>query len=181
MLQIYHTLDIHACQFAFLTVLFVIFVIFCSCFLCLCLCVYLCVCVLPPACLRSFLSCILCCDCLDPLDPPNLDPRHPSYPSAARPSLTPLQGAAERPQTTLPHPSLSPAPPGQWTVVVRGPQGVDTMGGRGSIAGLSCSTLTPSEGMDTWWLLRTPRRQRFTLGNFCPRLVARFRRMNFNS
>lgn len=148
----------------------------------LCLCVCLCVCALLPACLRSLLSCVLCCDCLDPFHPPpNLDPRRPSYPSAARPSLTPLQGAAERPQNTLPLPSPSLSPAGQLTVVVRGPQGVDITGDRGSVAGLSCSTLTPSEGMDMRRLLRTPRRQRRTLGSFCPRLVACLRRMNCNS
>lgn len=139
-----------------------------------------CVCALPTACLRSLLSCVLCCDCLDPLHPPNLDPSLPSYPSTARPSLTPLQGVVERPQTTLPLPSCSLAPPGQWTVAVRGPQGVDTVGDRGSIAGISCSTLTPSEGMDMRWLLRNPRRQHRALGSFCPGVMARLRRMNFN-
>ncbi|TKS69317.1 Regulating synaptic membrane exocytosis protein 1 [Collichthys lucidus] len=97
---------------------------------------------------RSLLACILCCDCQDPLHPPDPDPPLPSSPSAARPSLTPLQGVVERPQTTLPLPSNSLAPLGHRTVAVRGPLGVEAMGERGSVAGLSCSTLTPSEGMD---------------------------------
>lgn len=132
--------------------------------------------------LRSLLACLLCCDCQDPLHPPDLDPPLPSSPSAAaRPSLTPLQGAVERPQTTLPLPSRSLDPLGRWTVAVRGPMGVGAVGDRGSVAGLSCSTLTPSEGTDMRRLLRTPRRQHRALGSFCPRVVARLRGMNFNA
>lgn len=146
-----------------------------------CVCVCVCVCAILSACLRSLLACILCCDCPDPLRPPDLDPPLPSSHSVARPYLTPLQGAVERPQTTLPLPGRSLDPLGHWTVAVRGPLGVGAMGDRGSIAGLSCSTLTPSEGMDMRRLLRTPRRQHRALGSFCPRVVARLRRMNFNT
>lgn len=149
-------------------------------FLALVFCVY--VCAIPSACLRSLLACLLCCDCQNPLHPPDQDIPLPSSPSAARPSLTPLQGAVERPQTTLPLPSRPLAPLGHWTVAVRGPLGVEaTTGDRGSIAGLSCSTLTPSEGMDMRRLLRTPRRQHLALGSFCPRVVARLRRMNLST
>lgn len=161
------------------------FVQFCLSFLlyldlvfCVCVCVY--VCAIPSACLRSLLACILCCDFQDPIHPPDLDPPLPSSPSVARPSLTPLQGAVERPQTTLPLPACYLAPPGHWTVACRGRLGVEAMGDGGSIAGLSCSTLTPSEGMDMRQLLRTPRRQHPVLCSFCPRVVARLRRMNFN-
>ncbi|XP_035493777.1 regulating synaptic membrane exocytosis protein 1 isoform X22 [Scophthalmus maximus] len=132
----------------------------------------------PGGRLRSLLACILCCDCLDSLRPPDLDPPLPTYPSAARPSLTPLQGAVERAQSTLPLPTCSPAPLGHWTVAVRG---VETMGDRASVAGLSCSTLTPSEGMDLRQLLRAPRRRHGALGSFCSRAVARLRRMNLNT
>ncbi|KAL3995822.1 NAD+-dependent protein deacetylase sirtuin 5 [Sarotherodon galilaeus] len=118
----------------------------------------------PGGRLRSLLACILCCDCLDPLHPQDLDPPLPPYPCSTRPSLTPLQGEVERPQTTLP---LSPL--GHWTVAVRDPQGVESLGDRGSVAGLSCSTLAPSELMDMRQLLRIPRRQHRLLGTFCPR------------
>ncbi|XP_028445649.1 regulating synaptic membrane exocytosis protein 1 [Perca flavescens] len=107
--------------------------------------------------LRPLLACILCCDCRDPLRPADPDPPLPSPPSAARPSLTPLQGAVERPQTSLPLPSRSLDPLGHRTLAFRGPLGAGALGDRGSIAGLSCSTLTPSEGMDMRQLLRTPR------------------------
>lgn len=140
--------------------------VFCAC---VSTCVYVC------ACLRSLLAFILCCDCLHP---PDLDPPLPSSPSAPRPSLTPLQGSVERPQTTLPLPSDSLAPFGHWTVAFRGPLGEEAVGERGSVAGFSCSTLTPSEGMDMRRLLRTPRRQHRVLGSFCQRVVARFRGMN---
>ncbi|XP_022595625.1 regulating synaptic membrane exocytosis protein 1-like isoform X5 [Seriola dumerili] len=135
----------------------------------------------PGGRLRSLLACILCCDCLDPLRPPDLDPPLPTYPSAARPSLTPLQRTVERPQTTLPLPSPSLAPLGHWSVIVRGPQGVESTDDRGSVAGLSCSTMTTSEGMDMRRLLRAPRRQHRTLGSLCSGVVARLRRMNFNT
>lgn len=146
---------------------------------CACVCVY--VCAIPSACLRSLLACILCCDCQDPLHPPDLDPPLPSSPTTTRSSLTPLHRAAERPQTTLPLPDRSIAPLGHWTVAVRGPLGVEAIDGRASIAGLSCSTLTPSEGMDMRQLLHNPRRQQRVLCSFCPRVVARWRRMNFNT
>ncbi|XP_062420705.1 regulating synaptic membrane exocytosis protein 1 isoform X17 [Pungitius pungitius] len=107
--------------------------------------------------LRSLLACILCCDCQDPTHPPDLYPPLRSSPSAARLSLTPLQGAPERPQTTLPLSSRSLDPPAHWTVNVGAPLGVGTMGERGSIAGLSCRSLTPFEGTDIRGLIRTPR------------------------
>lgn len=138
-----------------------------------------CVCATPSACFRSLqslLACILCCDYPDHVHPPDLDHPLPSSSSAARPSLTPLQGAVERPQSTLPLPSRSLDP-----LTVGGPLGVGTTGDRGSIAGLSCSTLTPSEGMDMRRLLRTPRRQHRALSCFCPCVVGRLRRMNFNT
>lgn len=166
-------ISLHFVQY-FLSFLLYLFVVFCAC-----VCVY--VCAIPSACLRSLLACILCCDCQDPLHPPDLDPPLPPSPSATRLSLTPLQWAVERPQTTLPLPGHSLAPPGHWTVAVRGPLGVEAIDGRASIAGLSCSTLTPSEGMDMRQLLHTPRRQHRVLGGFCPRVVARLRRMNFNT
>lgn len=156
------------------------FVMFGSCFLCLCLC--LC----PPptssACPRSLLACLLCCDCQNPFHPPDLDVPLPSSSSAARPSRTPLQGSVERPQTPLTLTSGPQAPLGHWTVAVRGPLGVEaTPGDGGSVAGLSCSTLTPSEGMDMRRLLRTPRRQHGALASFCPSVVARLRRMNLSA
>ncbi len=185
MLQIYHKLYINT-YWAFCTTFFH-FVWYITCFLAcvyVCLCVYVCVCYLcaiPSACLRSLLACILCCDHQDPSHPPDLDLPFPSFPSTARPSLTPLQGAVERPQTTLPLPSPSLAPVGHLTTALRGQVGEEAMGDRGSLAGLSVSTLTPSEGMDMWRLLRTPRRQHQALGSFCSRVAARLRRMNLNT
>lgn len=139
-----------------------------------------CVCVCVCARLRSLLlACVPCCK----LHPPDPDPPLPPPPFAARPSLTALQGAVERPQTTLPLPSGSPLDP-HWSVAVMGPVG--SLGGRGSVAGLSCSTLTPSEGSAGRWLLRTlrtprtPRRSHRPPGGFCTRVVARWRRMNSN-
>lgn len=139
-------------------------------------CVSVCVSATPTACLRSLLACILCCGCLDPPHPADLDPSLPTSPS-----LTILQGAVERPQTTLPLPSHSLAPLYHWTVVVRGPEGVDSMGDRSSVAGLSYSTMTPSEGMDMRQLLQAPRRQHRALGSLCSRVVSRLRRMNFHT
>lgn len=141
----------------------------------LCLFICVCVCAILLACLRSLLACILCCDCLDPLHPQDLDPPLPPYPCSTRPSLTPLQGEVERPQTTLP---LSPL--GHWAVAVRDPQGAESLGDRGSVAGLSCSTLAPSELMDMRQLLRIPRRQHRLLDTFCPCVVACLRRLNLN-
>lgn len=132
----------------------------------------------PGGRLRSLLACLLCCDCPDTLHPPDLDPPLPSFPCSSRPSLTPLQGAVERPQTTLPLPSRSPL--GLWTVAVRGPQGVERADG-GSVAEFSCSTLAPSEGIDMRRLLRTTRRPRRSLGTFCLPVVACLRRINFNT
>ncbi|XP_062243031.1 regulating synaptic membrane exocytosis protein 1 isoform X7 [Platichthys flesus] len=117
----------------------------------------------PGGRLRSLLACILCCDCPDPLHPPDMDPPLQTYPSAARPSLTPLQGAVE---ANLPLPSCSLAP-----------LGAASMGDRGSVAGLSCSTFTPSEGMDMRKLLRAPRRQAGALSTFCSRAVACLRNL----
>ncbi|XP_016534736.1 regulating synaptic membrane exocytosis protein 1 isoform X18 [Poecilia formosa] len=108
---------------------------------------------------RSLLACLLCCDCPDPLHPQDQDLPLPSYPSSAINSLTPLQEAVERPQTTLPLSSLCPAPLGHWTVAVREPLGAESLSERGSVAALSCSTLTPSEGIDVRWLLQNPRRR----------------------
>lgn len=143
----------------------------------LCRCVD--VCALPSTCLRSLLACFLCCDSQNPIHPPDLDIPLPSSFSATRPSLTPVQGAVERPRNTLPLPSCPLAPPGHWTVGVRGPARVEgTMSDGGSVAGLSCSTLAASEGSDVRWLLRTPRRQHRAPGSFCPGLVARLRRLN---
>lgn len=143
--------------------------------LCLCVDVF----ALPSTCLRSLLACFLCCDYQNPIHPPDLDIPLPSSFSATRPSLTPMQGAVERPRNTLPLPGRPLAPPGHWTTGVRGPARVDgTMGDGGSVAGLSCSTLAASEGSDVRWLLRTPRRQRRVPGSFCPGLVARLRRLN---
>lgn len=122
------------------------------------------VCEIPSACLRSLLACVLCCDSQEITHPPDPDPPLRSSPSAARLSLTPPQGSAERPQTTLPLSSLSLDPLAHWTVNVRAPPGVGAMGDRGSIAGLSCSTFTPFEGTDIRGLIRTPRRQRRSLG-----------------
>lgn len=136
----------------------------------------------PSACPRSLLACLLCCDCQNPFHPPDLDVPLPSASSAARPSLTPLQGSVERPQTPLTLPSGPQAPPGHRTVAVRGPLGAEaTPGDGGSVAGLSCSTLTPSEGMDMRRLLRTPRRRHGALASFCPSVVARLRRMNLSA
>lgn len=155
-------------------------VLVCYFWLFLCVCVY--VCVIPSACLRSFLACFLCCDCQNPLHPPDMDIPLPSSPSVARPSLTHLQRMVERPQTSLPLPSRPLAPLGHWTLVVMGPVGMEaTTSDRGSIAGLSCSTLSPSEGMDMQRLLRTPRRQHQVLGSFCLGLVAHLRRLSFST
>lgn len=122
-----------------------------------------CPCAIPCACLRSLLACLLCCDCQNPLHPPDLDIPLPSSPSTAPPPLTPQHGAADRPRTTLPG------------------AGEETPGDRGSVAGLSCSTLTPSEGMDVRRLLRTPRRRHRALCSLCPRVAARLRRMNLSA
>lgn len=129
----------------------------------LCLCVD--VCALPSTCLRSLLACFLCCDYQNPIHPPDLDIPLPSSFSATRSSLTPVQGAVERPQNTLPLPSRPARVEG-------------TVSDGGSVAGLSCSTLAASEGSDVRWLLRTPRGQRRAPGSFCPGLVARLRRLN---
>ncbi|RVE76289.1 hypothetical protein OJAV_G00009010 [Oryzias javanicus] len=64
----------------------------------------------PGGRLRSLLACLLCCDCQDPLRPQDPDPPLPSYPSSACHSLTPLEGAVERPQTTLPFTTLYAVP-----------------------------------------------------------------------
>ncbi|TNN27064.1 hypothetical protein EYF80_062792 [Liparis tanakae] len=101
-----------------------------------------------------------------------------SLPSAHQSWFLLFVGAVERPRTTLPLPSGSPLDP-PWSVAVGGP-----VGGRGSVAGLSCSTLTPSEASAGRWLLRTPRTPRRSQrppGGFCTRVVARWRRMNFNT
>ncbi|XP_070684665.1 regulating synaptic membrane exocytosis protein 1-like isoform X2 [Pempheris klunzingeri] len=133
----------------------------------------------PGGRLRSVLACILCCCLQDPIHAQELDPPLPSPSVAPRPSLTPLQGAVERPQTTLPLPNSSSLASLE-TVTIRGMLGLQAVGDSSSIAGLSCSTLTPCEGMDMRQLLQTPRRQHRTLWGFCSRIVARLRRLNFN-
>ncbi|XP_026158390.1 regulating synaptic membrane exocytosis protein 1 isoform X1 [Mastacembelus armatus] len=131
----------------------------------------------PGGRLRSLLACIMCCDCLDTFHPQDLDPPIPPCSSASRPSLTPLQPVEERPLTTLPLPNCSLVTLGHWTVAVRDPHGVESMGDRGSVAGLSCSTLNPSEGMDMQQLLQTPSRQHQVLYNFCPCVMACWKRI----
>ncbi|KAL1005894.1 hypothetical protein UPYG_G00065240 [Umbra pygmaea] len=110
---------------------------------------------------RSLLACFLHCPpCPDPPWTSEMD-FHPPQPSTAtRPSLTPLQGAEERPQASLPLPS----PMLQWRV---SPVGV---GNSGSMTGLSCSTLTPSEGLgiDMHQLLWANRRPHPVLNVICP-------------
>lgn len=154
------------------------FVVFGPC--CVCMCVY--VCALPSTCLRSLLACFLCCDYQNPIHPPDPDFPLASSHSATHSSFAPLQGAAERPQNTLPIPGQSLAPPGHWPGAVRGPLGVEgTLGDGSSVAGISCSTITTSEGLDRRWLLRTPRRQRRALGSFCPGLMAQLRRLTLRT
>lgn len=145
-----------------------------SCFLCL-----VDVCLLSSACPRSLFACLLCCHCQNPLRPPDLDPPRPPSLSAAPISHTSLQGAVERPQTSLPHPSLALASSDRRTVAVRGPVGSEeAVGDRDSVAGLSCSTVTPSEGTDMRQLLRAPRRHHWAPCSCCPSVAARLRRMN---
>lgn len=154
------------------------FVVFGSC--CVCICVY--VYALPSPCLRSLLACFLCCDYQNPIHPPDPDFPLPSSFSTTHSSFAPLQGAPERPQNTLPIPGGPLTPPDQWSVVVRGPLVVEgTVGDGSSVAGISCSTMTTSEGLDRRWLLRTPRRQRRAAGIFCPGLVARLRILNLRT
>ncbi|KAK7930722.1 hypothetical protein WMY93_007117 [Mugilogobius chulae] len=88
------------------------------------------------ACLRSLPACVWCCDCSDPPLPSSPPSPRLSF------SLSSPPEAAERPQSALP---LSPHP---WTAG-------EAVGDRGSVAGVSCSTLTPSEHMDMRRLLRT--------------------------
>lgn len=139
-------------------------------------------CVHSSACLRSFLACLLCFDCQNPLHPQDLDIPLSSSSSTARPSLTALQGAVERPQTTLPFPSNPLAPLDHWTMAVRVPVGVEEVTGDGvSIAGLSCGTLTPSERTDMRQLLQTPRMQHQAPGSLCPSVVSYLRRINLRT
>lgn len=140
------------------------------------------VCLLSPACPRSLFACVLCCHCQNPLRPPDLDPPLPASLSGAPTSHTALQGSVERPQTSLPHPSHALTSLDQRTVAVRGPVGVEeVMGDRDSVAGLSCSTVTPSEGTDMRQLLQAPRRHRWAPCSCCSSLVARWRKMNLRS
>eukprot|EP00066_Takifugu_rubripes_P021612 XP_011610878.1 PREDICTED: regulating synaptic membrane exocytosis protein 1-like [Takifugu rubripes] len=136
----------------------------------------------PRGRLRSLFACLLCCHCQNPLRPPDPVTTRPSSPSAAHISHTALQGAVERPQTSLPHPSHALASLDQWTVAARGPLGLEEVtGDRDSVAGLSCSTVTPSEGTDMRQLLHAPRRHHWAPCSCCPSLVARFRKLNLRS
>ncbi|KAK6300571.1 hypothetical protein J4Q44_G00286690 [Coregonus suidteri] len=124
---------------------------------------------------RSLLACVLCSHCPDPPWTSSESEYPPPYPNAGpRPSITPLHGAEERPQTTLPLPN----PLVTW----RGsPIG---MGDGCSVAGLSCSTPTPLEGMgmDMHQLLRTPRMHHRALRVVCPCcMLACLRRRSLNS
>ncbi|TWW59437.1 Regulating synaptic membrane exocytosis protein 1 [Takifugu flavidus] len=131
---------------------------------------------------RSLFACLLCCHCQNPLRPPDPVTTRPSSPSAAHISHTALQGAVERPQTSLPHPSHALASLDQWTVAARGPLGLEEVtGDRDSVAGLSCSTVTPSEGTDMRQLLHAPRRHHWAPCSCCPSLVARFRKLKLRS
>lgn len=142
---------------------------------CVCMCVN--VCALPSVCLRSILACFPCCKYQNPNHPPDPDFPLPSACSAMH-SFAPLQGAVERPQNTLPVPGQPLAPPGHWSGAARGQLGLEgSVGDGSSVAGISCSTMTNSEGLDRRWLLRTPRRQRRALGFCCPGLVAPLRRL----
>lgn len=140
------------------------------------------VCALPSTCLRSLLACFLCCEYQNPIHPPDKDsPLPPAY-SATHSSFVPLQGAVERPQNTLPIPGRPPAPLDHRSGAAGGQLAVEGAVGDGSsVAGISCSTITTSEGLDRRWLLRTPRRQRRALGCCCPGLVARLRRLTFRT
>ncbi|XP_056891060.1 regulating synaptic membrane exocytosis protein 1 isoform X9 [Takifugu flavidus] len=136
----------------------------------------------PRGRLRSLFACLLCCHCQNPLRPPDPVTTRPSSPSAAHISHTALQGAVERPQTSLPHPSHALASLDQWTVAARGPLGLEEVtGDRDSVAGLSCSTVTPSEGTDMRQLLHAPRRHHWAPCSCCPSLVARFRKLKLRS
>lgn len=154
------------------------------CFCCPC---FLCVgdvCVLSSARLRSLFACLPCCHCQNPLHPQDPDPPPPPSLSRAPISHTAprCQGSAERPPSSLPHPSHALASLDQWTVPVRGPVGAEeVMGDRDSVAGLSCSTVTPSEGTDMRQLLRAPRRRRWASCGCCPRIVARLRKISLRS
>lgn len=138
------------------------------------------VCTFLSACLRSLLACLLCFDCQNPLHPPDLDIPPPYF--TARPSLTVLQGAVERPQTTLPFPCNPLGPLDHWTMADRVPVRVEEVTGDGaSIAGLSCSTMTPSERTDMRQLLQAPRMQHLAPGSLCTSVVAYFRRIHLRT
>lgn len=140
-----------------------------------CVCMRAHVCALPSTYLRSILACFLCCEYQNPIHRPDPDFPLPSAYSATHSSFAPLQGAVERPQNTLPL-------PGHWSGTARVQLGVEgTVGDGSSVAGISCSTMTTSEGLDRRWLLRTPRGQRRALGCCCPGLVARLRRLILRS
>lgn len=149
------------------------------CFCCPCFPCNVDVCILSSACLRSLFACLPCCHCQNPLRPPDLDTPLPSSLSGAPISHTALQGSVERPQTSLPQPSHALASLDQWTVADRGPVGVgEVIGDRDSVAGLSCSTVTPSEGTDMRQLLHASGRHRWARCSCCPSVVARLRKMN---
>lgn len=109
-----------------------------------------------PACLRPLLACLLCHNRLDSRLQVAPEPPLPTYPPPSSHLSHPTQQgpAAERPQSTLP---LSAH---HWTGSMRGLHRADVLGDRGSVAGTSCSTLTPSEHMDMRRLLRTRAQQR---------------------
>lgn len=125
-----------------------------------------------PACFRSLLACLLCCECQDPLHPQEPDPPLPSYPSSACHSLAPLQGAVERPRTILPFTTLCAVPLGHRAVATGVGQGRESVCERGSVAGLSCSTLSMSERGDMRWLLPTTLGQRQAPSSSCPPFTA---------
>ncbi|KAJ8001846.1 hypothetical protein DPEC_G00173650 [Dallia pectoralis] len=109
---------------------------------------------------RSLLACFLHGPpCPDPPWISELDFYQPNTSTATRPSLTPLQGAEERPQATLPFPS-------PLVECIESPVGT---GNRCSETKLSCSTLTPSEGTgtDVRQLLRAPKRRHGALHVVC--------------
>lgn len=122
--------------------------------------------------LRSLIACVLCCDNPDPLHPPEQDPL-PSTASAAQLPFTSMRSTVERLRVTIPvlpviHPITS----------ARGPDRRDADGDGRSMCRLSCSTPSPSEGIDLQWLIPT-RRQ--ALSCLCPCKAACLSKMNLNT
>lgn len=87
------------------------------------------------ACLQSYIRCWAAAPSPDPLPPNPLTPR---------PSLTPLHSKGEKPTTSLPLPTQS----------TQSMTGIGAGEGEESVTGRSCSTVTPSEHVDTRELLR---------------------------